>query len=467
MINKINKIINNKFSRFFKFIFFLRYLFVIFFVAIIVFLSIPHFFNYKKNELIIDNYLSKNFGIKISEISDIEFSSFPIPHLQLSNVVAGFYSEEVNLETKTLQIYPKLFNIYNFENLQVKKIKLEDSYLKTDLQNIKVLAKNISVNEKRIQLKNLNLKIKDNKSNIIDIKKVNYFNYGYKKNKIEGEIFDRKFNLKMLSDFKDINFNFLDIGIFVNLKILKNYSNSKFAGSIKGGVLQSDFKLDFIYEGDFITINNFYFRDKKLSFDSDGTLKLKPFSSLFLNSEIKNFDKKIIKNLNLNSLLKSKDFIKKLNSQNNINFVSQKFSRDLIDNLNIKSNLAYGRLNFIKSFSISKTDFFCRNNLNLLDEYPIMYFNCSINSNDTKKFFKRIKVKNKLKNKTLKIEMQGNLNILNKKINFDKIKVNDNYDATREDLKYYKITFEDKMFDENFINIFDLSKIKEFIYEIN
>ena len=46
--NFVIKTINNKYSRFFKFIFFLRYLFAIFFISIALFLTIPGFFNYEK-----------------------------------------------------------------------------------------------------------------------------------------------------------------------------------------------------------------------------------------------------------------------------------------------------------------------------------------------------------------------------------------------------------------------------------
>ena len=70
------------------------------------------------------------------------------------------------------------------------------------------------------------------------------------------------------------------------------------------------------------------------------------------------------------------------------------------------------------------------------------------------------------KDEYLNLNIQANLNILNNKINFDKIELNDNYKATIEDLKYYKLSFENILFDENFIKIFDLSKIRNFILEI-
>ena len=86
MINKIFKIINNKFSRIFKFIFFLRYLFLIFFVATVLFISIPHFFDYKKREKIIINNLSQNYGFKIKALENIKFNSLPTPNFEINDL---------------------------------------------------------------------------------------------------------------------------------------------------------------------------------------------------------------------------------------------------------------------------------------------------------------------------------------------------------------------------------------------
>ena len=95
-----------------------------------------------------------------------------------------------------------------------------------------------------------------------------------------------------------------------------------------------------------------------------------------------------------------------------------------------------------------------------------MYFNCSIYSPNKKKLFKKINLKLKTKKIPLTLEIQGNLNILKKKINFDRIEMDNSYIATEEDLKYFKNSFEKIVFNSNFLNIFDLSKIKKFILEI-
>ena len=45
--------------------------------------------------------------------------------------------------------------------------------------------------------------------------------------------------------------------------------------------------------------------------------------------------------------------------------------------------------------------------------------------------------------------------------------MNDNYEASKEDLRYFKETFENVFFDNNYIEILNLKKVKEFIIEIS
>ena len=67
----------------------------------------------------------------------------------------------------------------------------------------------------------------------------------------------------------------------------------------------------------------------------------------------------------------------------------------------------------------------------------------------------------------MNINIVGNLNILNNKVNFKNIQTSDNYNASREDLKYFKSAFESIILYNGILEIFDLKKIKEFIIEIS
>ena len=203
MINKIYKTINNKFSRLFKFIFFLRYLFSIFFVALLIILLIPQVFDYKKKEQIIKQYLFNNYGLKIIKMDNIDFNSFPVPNLQINNPIINPSSDNLSLSSQKLIIYPEIFSIYNYNNFHARKIKLINSVITTDVKFIQNFIKDIFSIEKKFFFENLKFNISDNNNNIINLNKIRFTNYGYKKNVIIGELFNRKFEVSWRNPNKE------------------------------------------------------------------------------------------------------------------------------------------------------------------------------------------------------------------------------------------------------------------------
>ena len=128
--------------------------------------------------------------------------------------------------------------------------------------------------------------------------------------------------------------------------------------------------------------------------------------------------------------------------------------------------MAYGRINYTKKILVEEDIFKCKGDINLLEEFPSLLFNCSINSKDKQKFLKIFSIKSKNKNKPLKVIAQGNINIKKKKINFEKILINNSL-TSKEDLKYFKNTFENIFLDKNAVDNFSLKKIKNFIIEVS
>ena len=120
-----------------------------------------------------------------------------------------------------------------------------------------------------------------------------------------------------------------------------------------------------------------------------------------------------------------------------------------------------------KEFLIANSIFNCLSDIDLIDEYPVLSFDCTINSPDKKKLLKKFEVDYKTKNENLDINIKGSLNILSSKINFENINVNRNYKASNGDLKYFKNTFESILLDDGFLNIFESIKIKKFILTIS
>ena len=466
MLNKFNKTIHNKYSRFFKFIFFLRYLFAIFFLSITLFLSIPNFFNYEKRSVFIKDHLRDYYNLKISGYDKIEFQALPSPKLKFTNANINFDSKNIKFKVKNLIVYPKLINIYNYENFKSRKIALKKNNIVLKNSDLKFLINFYYKQKNKIYIDNLDLEIKDEIKSIIDIKKIKLSNFGYNKNLIRGEIFGKKFKTKLKNNFESINFKILNSGFGANIRFDDERKNNLVSGQLKSKILNTNIKLDFKYDKKKLNIFNSHFKSKNITFSSDSLFVLNPFLEINSKIIIEDIDAKIFKKFDLDALLKSKEVIKELNIKNEINYKSNKFSNDLIDNVNLKFDLAYGRINYKKNFLVSDNFFSCAGSINLLDEYPLLFFDCSIILNNNK-FLKKFSTKSKDKYESLKYNIKGNLNVLNNKINFKNITTNKNYKASKEDLKYFKKIFEDIVLDESFFEIFSYEKIKEFILEIS
>ena len=164
-------------------------------------------------------------------------------------------------------------------------------------------------------------------------------------------------------------------------------------------------------------------------------------------------------------LLELKSIIKKINSKNTIIYKPEKFSKSFIDDLNLKVDLAYGRLNYEKDFLIEKSLFKCQGDLNFSEDYPLLYFDCSTLIKNKKKLLKKFSINVKSSDEVLRLEAKGNLNILNKKINFEQIFFNEKK-FPKEDLKFFKNTFENILFNKSFLEIFEIRKIKNYLLEI-
>lgn len=470
MLNKFFKIINNKYSRFFRFIFFMRYLFVIFFISIALFLIIPNFFNYEKKLELIKNHVFENYKFRITKLEKIKFQTFPIPNLELSNVQINVKNTEINLDAKKLIIFPKLISIYNFENFQTNKLIFKNNSAVLEASNVIFLIKNLLEQKNKLSLNNLGLNITDKNKLILNLEDINFTNYGFNKNLIEGRIFGKKFKTSISNNFKYINFELIESGVnaFINFDINQNQEFK--SGIFRAKILNTKVKLNFNYDNKILEIYNSYFRSKNLSFNNKALIILHPYFKIESSLEVKELDPHLLNNLNLIKLLEKKNLLKKININSEINYNSKKFTTNLIDNLNLKADLAFGRINYVKKFSFFDNFSECKGNINLLDDYPVLFFNCYIKAKDKKKFlnFLSINTEEKDKDKTFELNAIGSLNILSQKINFKSISINNNdYNAPKEDLLYFKDAFERILKGKKFITIFNKKTMKEFIQEIS
>ena len=467
MINKFYKTIHNKYSRFFRFIFFLRYVFALFFIATILFLLVPNYFNYEKRSETLKNYLIKNYDIKILKFEKIEFNSFPVPYIEFKNVSIQLDTSPVELNVNKFKIYPKFLSIYNYQNFQSSKIVLKNSNVTFETLDFKFFVKEFINQKNNFYIDNLNIKINDASEPLVLLEKVKFTNYGYKKNIIEGNIFGKKFKTKINNNLNNINFKLLKSGLNIDINLDEKNNKNSTNGTLKLRILNTNLKFNFSYNKNTLNIDNSFFRSKNLSFKNESLITLEPFFNSNSKFDIEEIDVEIFKQLKLDELLKLKNILKKINTKNEIVFSSKKFYRSFFDKLNLKFDLAYGRLNYSKKILISDDVIKCNGNVNLLEEFPLLFFDCSINSETKSDLLKKFKIDIKKDNKTFILKARGNLNILNQKINFDNIVLNENYKASNEDLNYFKENFENILFNEDFVGIFNFNKIKEFILEIS
>ena len=466
MLNKFNKIIHIKNSRFFRFIFFIRFLIAIFLLSIVLFLTLPNFFNYEKRAKIIENYILTNYNFEIKNYETIRYRFFPLPRIEIRNVQFNPYLSASILNTKILKIYPKLLSIYNFQNFQTSKIILSDSNLNLDMAEIKFFLKKLFNKKKNFSFDNLNITLQNENKLILKISDTKFANFGYNKNIIKGKIFNQKFVIKIIDDYQNIKIKLLKSGVNADIKYFKNKKNNSLDGIFRSKILNTNLKFNFNYDGNQLNIFKSYFRSKNLSFSNESKILLNPYLEIKSEVIVEELKSEIIKKIDLFQILRFKDVLKKINNQNIIKFKSKKFGRYKIDDLELKTNLAYGRLIFSKKILISNDVFECEGNINFLEDFPILFFDCSMVLKDKQAFFKKFSIKTNGKKEIIKIYAKGNLNILNKKINFKSVSINENYIATKEDLKYFKTAFEKIFLNNSFYEVFDRKKIKDFILEI-
>ncbi len=466
MINKIYKTIHNKYSRILNFFFFLRYLFAIFFVGIFLFLLIPKFFNYEKRQETIKNYLFNYYGLELSKYSSIEFNVFPLPNLTIKNMNLKVKDKPISLDTKNLIIFLNFKNIYDYENFDARKILLKNNRVDIDIDTTNDILNYFSELKYKLKIQDLNLNLKKKKDSILEIKKIDFSNYGYEKNKIKGEIFDKKFKANLHNSNKSFDFKVLNSGIKANFNFDQINKINSISGLSKINILNNYLKFNFALKDNQIKITKANLKSQNLSISFNSFIIFEPFFEIRSEININKIDKKFIDNVTLEKILEHQEVLKKLNSSTKVNYNKKRFNNNLIQKYSSELNLANGRLVFFNKIYILGGNIECKGESLLTEEYPRLNFLCLFNLENKKKLFKKFAIAKDVNKEPLNLIVEGSLNLLNKKINFKRIKINKNQNVNEADLKYFKDNFENILFKDDFFSIFRESKIKEFLIEI-
>ena len=465
MFYKFYKTIHNHYSKFFKIFYFLRYLFSIFLLAFIFYISIPKILDYEKKKVDIKNFLYQNYRFELSNYSSIKYKIFPSPNIYLENVNLVFKNDD-NLRAKKMYIFLDIKNIYNQEKFIAKKVFIDQNNMIMKIDDIDHLINFFDKTKLKLEVKNLNIDLTRKGNSILEIKNIDFFNYGFKKNQIKGSIFERKFKIKIDKEKNDLKLKIFDSGISANFKF-NNYKKSKpLSGTSKINILNNYFKLDYQIDKNQILINKSKFRNKDLSVSFQNLIRLSPFFEMNLDLKIEKINQKIFKKLNLEKILKNKNIIKKLNSNIKIEYKEKKILQyNLIKEYNSELYFENGRMSESSEIRVSGSVINCKNEVILIEDYPRLFFECNFNVSNNKKFNKYFSIS--LNDKPFNLTIKGTLNIFRKKINFDKINIKEmKYTANNEDKIFFKKIFEEEILSDGLINIFETQKIKSFLQKI-
>ena len=96
-----------------------------------------------------------------------------------------------------------------------------------------------------------------------------FSNFGYNKNLFKGEIFNKKFKMKISNNLQNINFKLINTGVSADINFDNSLKNNSISGVFKSKILNTNLKFNFNYDNKDINIYNSYFRNKDLSFNNN------------------------------------------------------------------------------------------------------------------------------------------------------------------------------------------------------
>ena len=153
---------------------------------------IPKFLNFEDNQTYVKKYLSQNYNLNIKNVNKIHYNIFPVPNFEIKDISINFYENDYKFETNKIIIFPNILKIYNFQELDIKKVSLIDSKLDLKVQHVTKFYKKLVNQKNKISFNNLTIEIindykpvitlKKSNTQIMDIKKIKYLGKFLKKN---------------------------------------------------------------------------------------------------------------------------------------------------------------------------------------------------------------------------------------------------------------------------------------------
>ena len=435
---KLNFTLNDK-----KKLKFILYLFSFLFLSLVAYLNIPKLLNFSEDSL--KENLKYNNNININNISKLDYKIFPTPRLRIQN--SNFTIGEGNLEVNNseIDVILSVGQIYNFEQINYKKLIINKGSSKININNINKLLTSINKNKKKLIFKENNLIFLNKNKKFFEINNTSIqIDYTNKKKKfvIDGNFLNNRIFIELNNRLKNKNSLTLEIPeLDVSTKVL--FTTDQF-GNINGllnlEIFNNFLTFKFVKENK-IKIKDGFIRSKLLNSSIDGEVTFEPnfFTELNFKFSELNMEK-------LFPLIQKNFFFQNTNNLNLIKKINGIF--------NFQSKFE-GNIIF-KNGEIELKDFKVGKNKSL-------YFNAKITEpgKKSKIQFNAVKTINYKKNLIKKIEFFGYLIPSINKVTFERILLDGNTLSTKK-IKDYEKIFDDEVIRKSLKNIFNENKLNKY-----
>lgn len=469
-LTKFKKPINISIGgKFIKSIFFIKYLVLIFTLAMIFYLFFPKFLNYEKKINYIENLLQKNYNINLISHTKVSYNIFPSPRINIKDSIINFDKNNTNSTVKKLQLVLNFSNIYNNDDLKLKKIVFKESKINLNIDRFQHFIKYIFDLNNYIYVQNSKILLKNYKEDIIILDNIKFNNRNKKNLVLKSKLMSNKFFIKFFQKKEKYNLVLLspNLGIKVNFEFDEDSKYENFSGLAKIKILDNNLKFEFD-KNKKIEVRESYFRNKFLQTSLDGNIETKPYFnfSFLLNLDYINIKKIINQNIftNLDNITSINP---KLNGTIKIKYKEKKINRLHLKKANIFINFINGDIKINKFYLLfNEGDFELKGFISNINGYKKLNFYITANLTNKKQILKTLNIKNDNNFKLPKtMYLDGYINLPSYKINFNKI-LNDGNQLTQEDVKIYKNSLENLLINEGIVSFFDLKKVRNFITEI-
>ncbi len=308
------------------------------FITIISYFLVPAFYDKNKIKAQLENQILDQYNLKVKIERSLRYGLFPKPHFVSIDSSINYESEKIAQSNDT-KIFISINNFISSDKLKIKSLLFNETEFRVKKSNFKFFIDLLNINKNDNNINFINSKIfyldqNDDVIFITNLKKLNYFYDETLTKKLSSklDIFNIPINLYIEHDIKEKKFltEVKSYSLRLNLKNNSNYNNEILNGELDIDIINKNKKINYI-----LSKNNLRFKTSDNKFDAD--ISIKPF---YLLSNLKFYQ------INLKEILKDNSILVNVIKSEILN------NQNLNGKININTNNFKG-INFLKNISFA------------------------------------------------------------------------------------------------------------------